>query len=94
MRGKFVNESINDLFVNKDLDQKTTEKWYKSLADKLDTIKTHVEAIIEETNNYFSELESEGIEVEDLDVDDMEAYISNESANNVAQQILNIINES
>jgi len=56
MRGKFVNESINDLFVNKDLDQKTTEKWYKSLADKLDTIKTHVEAIIEETNNYFSEL--------------------------------------
>lgn len=60
--------------------------------DILQQVKDHCEEVIAGAEEYFQSLEDEGMDPEDLDVDEVENYVSNESASNLAHQILAIIN--
>ena len=81
---KLVKESLNEGFQDK-LGSWTEEQI-------ISAIKKHCETIVTGTEEYFKSLEDEGIDSDNLDIDEVENYVSNESAYNVAHQILEIIN--
>lgn len=85
MRAKNINEDLlDDVGIDKD-------KFMQSAsisAKKLQQIKELCESSLEATNQYFEEIEEE-----DLDADERDNYVSNEAINNIASQILKIINK-
>jgi hypothetical protein len=91
LRAKSINEGLlDDVNIDKD-------KFIKSAnpsSQKLEKIKDFCEKSIQATNEYFSEVEEEGMDVEDMDPEEMDNYSSNSAINNMANQILEIINAS
>ena len=59
--------------------------------EKLDVIRTYVEAVIEECENAIGEVDNG--EDNELDEDELYSYAANEGMNNVALQIMNILNQ-
>lgn len=60
----------------------------------LKKVQKHCEDIIQGTEEYFQSLEDEGMDPDDLDIDEVENYASNASASDLAHQILDIIKKA
>lgn len=84
---KMVKESLNEEDYNY-RSRKNVEK-----ESVIAQIKKRCEDIITGAEEYFQSLEDEGMDTDDLDTDEVENYVSNESASNLAHQILDIINK-
>jgi hypothetical protein len=83
---KLVKEKLNEVDYNY-RSRKNVEKEHI-----IAQIKKRCEDIIAGAEEYFQSLEDEGMDTDELDSDEVENYVSNESASNLAHQILDIIN--
>lgn len=91
---KMVKESLNE-FGNRYGDTTNFSVSRKEdCENKLQQVKKHCEMIIQGAEEYFQSLEDEGMDPDDLDMDELENYTSNSSASDLAHQILDIIKKS
>lgn len=89
---KMVKETLSEAEFYPGYENQTGPKEDKN-AKIIRKIKAHCEIIIEGAEDYFRSLEEEGMDPEDLDMDELENYASNSSASDLANQILDIINK-